>query len=32
MGVDHGGFHIAMAEQFLNPADVGALFQLVRGE
>jgi hypothetical protein len=27
MGVDHGGFRIAVAEQFLNRADVGALFQ-----
>ena len=27
MGVDQGGFHIAVAEQFLNRADVGALFQ-----
>ena len=27
MGIDHGGFHIAVAEQFLNRADVGALFQ-----
>ena len=30
--VDHGGFHIAVAEQFLNRADVGALIQQVRSE
>jgi hypothetical protein len=32
MDVDHVGFHIALAEQFLNRVDVGALFQEVRGE
>ena len=32
MGVDHGGFYIAMAESFLNRTDVGSLFQKVRGE
>jgi hypothetical protein len=32
MGVDHGGFYIAMAESFLNRTDVGSLFQKVRGK
>ncbi len=32
MGIDHGGFYIAVAEQFLNRADVGSLFQYVRGK
>jgi hypothetical protein len=32
MGVGHGGFHIAVAEQFLNRADVGALFQKLFGK
>jgi len=27
MGVDHGGFHIAVAEHFLIREDVGSLFQ-----
>jgi hypothetical protein len=27
IGADHSCFHIAVAEQFLNRADVGALFQ-----
>jgi hypothetical protein len=29
MGLHHGGFHIAVAEQLLNRADVGALLQKV---
>jgi len=32
MGVGHGGFHIAVAKQFLNRKDVGALFQKVCGK
>jgi hypothetical protein len=32
MGVDHGGLHIAVAQQLLNRADVGALLQQVCGE
>jgi hypothetical protein len=32
MGTNHGRFHIAVAEQFLNRAAVGALLQQVRGE
>jgi hypothetical protein len=32
MGIHHGGFHIAVAEQLLNRSDVGALLQKARGE
>jgi hypothetical protein len=32
MSVDYGGFHTAVAEQYLNRADVDTLFQQVRGE
>jgi methionyl-tRNA synthetase len=32
MGVDHGGAHIGMAQQFLHGADVVARLQQMRGE
>ena len=32
MGVDHGGADIAVAQQLLHGADVGARLQQVRGE
>ena len=32
MGINHGGFHIAVPQQLLNRADVGPLLQQVRGE
>jgi hypothetical protein len=32
MGVDLGGFHVGMAEQVLNGADVDTCLQKVRGE
>ena len=32
MGVDHGGLHIAVAQQFLHGADIVAIFQQVRRE
>jgi hypothetical protein len=32
MGVDHGGFHIAVAEQFLNRTNVGAMLQNMCGK
>ena len=32
MGVDHGGFDILVPQQFLDGADVIAVFQQVGGE
>lgn len=32
MGVDHGGFDVAVAEEFLDGADVVAVFDEVGGE
>jgi hypothetical protein len=32
MGVDHGGFHILMPQQFLHSADVVAILEQVRGK
>jgi hypothetical protein len=32
MGVDHRGFHAAVAEQFLDGTDIVAVFEEVRGE
>lgn len=32
MGVDHGGAHVRVAQQFLHRADVGATLQEVGGE
>jgi hypothetical protein len=32
VGVDHGGAHVFVAKQFLNGADVVAVFQQVGGE
>jgi hypothetical protein len=32
MGIDHGGPHVAVAEQFLHGADVVAVFEEVGGE
>jgi hypothetical protein len=32
VGVDHGGGHVAVAEELLDGADVGAVFQQVGGE
>ena len=32
MGVNHGGRHILVPEQFLDRADVGAALECVRGE
>ena len=30
--VDHGGLEIVVAEEFLGGADVGAIFEQVRGD
>ena len=32
MGIDHGGFHVFMAEQFLDSADIIAILEQVGGE
>ena len=32
MGVNHGGTDVGVPEQFLNRADVVAIFQKMRGE
>jgi hypothetical protein len=32
MGIDHGGFDILVAQQFLDGADIVMVFQQVRGE
>jgi hypothetical protein len=32
MGVDHGRIHVGMAQEFLNGADVIAIFEQMRRE
>ena len=32
VGVDHGGFHVLVAEKFLHRPDVVSTFQELRGE
>lgn len=32
VGIDHGRLHVAMAQQFLDSADIVAAFQEMRGE
>ena len=32
MGIDHGGLYVAVAEEFLDGADIVTLFQQMSGE